>query len=166
MNGTQLSNRPHHKRRGTTIVETALVLPLFLMFIFVLMEFGHAQMIKNMLQGACREAARLGSTEGATSTDVQNRVRQIVGGAISPSHVTVLVKDAGAFDSGSSPPNSASQLAALPNTEVSDAEQGQLILVRATVNYNDVAIVPITIPFVGDWLKNVTLDGQAFVRHE
>jgi Flp pilus assembly protein TadG len=136
------------------------------MFVFVLVEFGHAQMIKNMLRGACREAARLGSTEGIATADVQARVREILGGAVSAGYVTVLVKDASAFDSGGSPPQSPGELAALPDMEVSDAEQGQLFLVRATVNYNDVAVIPVSVPIVGDFLDNIVLDGQAFIRHE
>ena len=166
MNVTRVQHRLNPDRRGTTVVETALILPVFLVFVFVIIEFGHAQMIKNMLVGACREGARLGSTEGSTSTDIQARVREILGGAVSPSKVTVTVKDAGAFDSGSSPPDSASDLAALPDLEVSDAEQGQLFLVRATVDYNDVAVIPFSIPILGDYLGNLTLAGQAIVRHE
>jgi hypothetical protein len=76
------------------------------------------------------------------------------------------VKDAGAFDSGSNPPDSASELNALPNSEVSDAEQGDLFLVRATVDYDDVAVIPLSIPIIGNYLDNITLTGQAFARHE
>jgi Flp pilus assembly protein TadG len=32
-------------RRGTTVVETALVLPVFLLFMLGLIELGHAQMV-------------------------------------------------------------------------------------------------------------------------
>jgi Flp pilus assembly protein TadG len=166
MNATQVSRRPGRLRRGTTVVETAFVLPVFLMFVFVLVEFGHAQMIKNMLRGACREGARMGCTEGSASSDVKARVQQILGGVVSSSNVQVSVKDAASFDSGGSPPQSASELGALPDMEVLDAEQGQLFLVRATVNYNDVAIIPLSVPIVGDYLDNIVLDGQAFIRHE
>jgi len=165
MNATPVFRRSS-RRRGTTVVETAFVLPVFLMFVFVLVEFGHAQMIKNMLRGACREAARLGCTEGSATADIEARVRQILGGAVTPGKVQVFVKNASAFDSGGSPPQTASELAALPDLEVADAEQGDLFLVRATVNYNDVAVIPLSVPIVGNFLDNIVLDGQAFVRHE
>ncbi len=59
--------RQNRSRRGTTVVETALVLPVFLLFVLGLIELGHAQMVKNVLRCACREAARMGSTEGHTT---------------------------------------------------------------------------------------------------
>jgi Flp pilus assembly protein TadG len=166
MNVTPISRRPSRHRRGTTVVETAFVLPVFLMFVFVIIEFGHAQMIKNMLRGACREAARMGSTEGSSTTDVEARVRQILGGAVSAGKVQVFVKDAAAFDAGGNPPETSSELAALPSYEVANGEQGDLFLVRATVNYNDVAVIPFSIPIMGNFLDNIVLDGQAFARHE
>lgn len=166
MNGSLTDYRRNQARRGTTVVETALVLPIFLLFVFVLVEIGHAQMIKNMLRGACREAARLGCTEGSATADVQARVLEILGGAVSSGHVNVMVKDAGAFDEGGDPPQSNSDLESLPDMEVSEADQGQLFLVRATVNYNDVAVIPTSIPILGQYLDNLVLDGQAFIRHE
>lgn len=166
MNASQVSRCPSRRRRGTTIVEAAFVLPVYLLFVFVLIEFGHAEMIKNMLRGACREAARMGCTEGSSTTAVQARVRQILGGAVDPGTVQVFVKDASAFDSGSSPPQTSSELAALPDYEVADGEQGDLFMVRATVNYNDVAVIPMSVPIVGKFFNNLTLDGKAFIRHE
>jgi hypothetical protein len=38
-------------------------------------------------------------------------------------------------------------------------------MVRAKIAYHDVAIVP-NIPYLGRFLDNVTLQGQAFMRHE
>lgn len=161
------SRRPtRHQRRGTTVVETALVLPVFLMFVLVLIEISHAQMIKNMLRGACREAARLGCTEGSTSSDVEARVLQILGGAVSPGVVQVMVKDGSSFDNGGSPPESSSEIAALGDLEVSEAEEGQLFVVYAQVNYNDVAVVPLSTPYLGQFMDNIVLEGRAFIRHE
>ena len=51
-------NQP--KRRGTTLVEMAVVLPVFFLFIFALMEFSHAYMVVSMLNAACKRAARYG----------------------------------------------------------------------------------------------------------
>ena len=69
-------------RRGTTVVETALVLPVFLVFVLGIIELGHAQMVKNLLRSGCREAARIGSTEGNTTAEVQQRVLDVIGSAI------------------------------------------------------------------------------------
>jgi hypothetical protein len=152
-------------RRGTTVVETALVLPIFLVFILGLIELGHAQMVKNVLRSACRAAARMGTTEGRTTADVRNRALEILDSAVDPDEVQIFVKDASVFDEGGAPPQSGSDLEALGDIELSDAEPRQLFLVRARINYSDIAIVPY-VPFIGNFLDEVVLEGQAFMRHE
>lgn len=151
-------------RHGTTVVETALVLPVFLLFVLGLVELGHALMVKHVLQSACRQAARIGSTEGHTTAQVRAKTLSVLGSAVDPSAVTVFVKNAGAFDSGS-PATSGTALEALPSIELNDADPRQLFMVRAKVKYKDIAIVP-NIPYLGNFLDGVTLQGQAFMRHE
>jgi hypothetical protein len=46
-------------RRGQGLVEFALVVPLFLVLLFGMIEFGRAWMTKNILTGAAREAVRI-----------------------------------------------------------------------------------------------------------
>src|SRR4030066_1357476 len=45
--------------RGQGLVEFALVVPLFLILLFGVVEFGRAWMTKNILTGAAREAVRI-----------------------------------------------------------------------------------------------------------
>jgi Flp pilus assembly protein TadG len=45
--------------RGQGLVEFALVVPLFLVLLFGMIEFGRAWMTKNILTGAAREAVRI-----------------------------------------------------------------------------------------------------------
>lgn len=148
------------RRRGTAAVETAVVLPVYLLLLFGIIEFGHAQLVMNLLNSACRNGARIGSTEGTTTANVTARVNQTLGAVVPSSKVTVYVKDASSFDSALAPPVTDAALEALPTCEVSTAEPRQLFLVRAKVRYNDICLVPM--PF----LKNLTLDAQAFMRHE
>jgi hypothetical protein len=152
-------------RRGTTVVETALVLPVFLLFMLGLIELGHAQMVKNVLRSACRQAARIGTTEGKSTADVRNRVLQVLGKAVEPELIDVYVKDASSFDAGGSPPENGAGLEALADIELSEAAPRQLFMVRAKVHYSDIAIVP-NIPYLGSFLDDVVLEGQAFMRHE
>lgn len=152
-------------RRGTTVVETALVLPVFLLFVLGLIELGHAVMVKNVLRSACRQAARLGSTEGKTTAQARQKVIDVLGAACNSAAVNVYVKDASLFDSSTPPSTSSSSLENLANIELSQAAPRQLFLVRAKVNYNDIAIVP-NIPYLGNYLDNLTIDGQSFMRHE
>ena len=148
-------------RRGTTVVETAIVLPVFLFFLLAIIEFGHAQLVTNMLNSACRNGARMGSVEGTTSADVVARVNQTMTPVISPESMTVFVANAGIYDqSGSTPPSSSSEIEDLPAIEVYDAEPRQMFVIRARLNYNDVALVPM--PF----MNGVVLSSQSFMRHE
>jgi len=45
--------------RGQGLVEFALVIPIFLILLFGMVEFGRAWMTKNILTGAAREAVRI-----------------------------------------------------------------------------------------------------------
>jgi hypothetical protein len=152
-------SRPQ-RRRGTAVVETAVVFPVYLLLLFGIFEFGHAQLIINLLNSACRNGARVGSTEGTTSDDVVDRVNQTMGTTVPASKVTIYVKDASVFDAEGTPPSSDSGLEGMPDCEVSDLEPRQMFMVRVKVAYNDISLVPM--PF----LENLTLDAQAFMRHE
>ena len=165
MNRCNMFHRMPGQRRGTTVVETALVLPVFLLFVLALIELGHAQLVKHVLRSACRQAARIGTTEGKTTADVRSRVLATLESVVNANDVEVYVKDAGAYDSGGSPPETGSELEALPNIELSNAVPLQLFMVRAKINYHDIAIVP-NIPYLGSFLDGVVLEGQAFMRHE
>ncbi|MEM8947077.1 MAG: TadE family protein [Planctomycetota bacterium] len=156
---TQIRRR-RTTRRGTTVVETAVVLPVFLTFLFAIFEFGHAQMVNNMLNSACRAAARVGSVEGTTSADVIARINQTMSPVISPDNVTIFVNDASVYDSGGSTPTSPAELEELPSIELSEAEPRQMFVVRARLNYNDIALIPMS------FLDGVVLNSQAFMRHE
>jgi Flp pilus assembly protein TadG len=46
-------------RKGQNLVEFALVVPLLLMLVIGIAEFGRAWMTKNILTGAAREAVRM-----------------------------------------------------------------------------------------------------------
>jgi len=152
-------------RHGTTVVETACVLPVFLLFILGIIELGHALMIAHVMNSACRQAARIGSTDGNTTAQVEAKVRSVLGSCVNPSTVQVFVKNASAFDASASPGTTATALEAMPGIELNNADPRQLFMVRAKIAYHDVAIVP-NIPYLGRFLDNVTLQGQAFMRHE
>jgi hypothetical protein len=148
------------RRRGTTIVETAFVLPVFLAFMFAIFLFGHALMVQHMLRGACREAARAGATDGVSTAEVTQQVKDFLEGVIDPDDVTVLVRDASAFDDGEDLPESSQGFQDMPAMELSSAEARQLFVVRVEVDYDDVSIV--NVPF----LCGAKFSGMAFMRHE
>ncbi|NOZ39552.1 MAG: pilus assembly protein [Planctomycetes bacterium] len=148
------------QRQGTTLVETAFVLPVLFFFLFAIIEFGHAQLVNNMLNKACRAGARIGSVEGTSSADVVAQVNQTMAPVIDSGDLTVFVNDASVFDSGGTPPADGAAVEALPSVEVSDVEPRQMFVIRARLYYNDIALVPM--PF----MDGVELNSQAFMRHE
>ncbi len=153
-------SRRRHKRRGTTAVEAAFVLPVFFFFLLALIEFSHAVLVQNVLHNATRSGARFGSTEGATSAAVESAMRDIIAGAVDPQSATIFVKDAGVYDEGGSIPSTPEEFEGLPALQLDEAEPRQLFMIRAKVTYSDVALVPM--PF----MDGITLDSQAFMRHE
>jgi hypothetical protein len=122
-------------------------------------------MVNNVMRAACREAARMGSVSGTSTAQVKQKALDMMGSACKASAVTIFVKDASTFDTSGSPPSTATQLEAMPDIEVASAKPLQLYIVRAKVNYNQIAIVP-NIPILGKYLNSVILQGQAFTRHE
>ncbi|NOY42213.1 MAG: pilus assembly protein [Planctomycetes bacterium] len=146
-------------RQGTTALETAVVLPVFLFMVYAIIAFAHAQMVNNMLNSACRNGARVGSVEGTSTSQVLAQIDSTMGAVISPGSVEVSVKDASIYDSGT-PPTDGVGLDALPSLELSDAEPRQMFLVRARLPYNEVALIPMS------FMDGVVLEGNSFMRHE
>ena len=58
-------------RRGAAAVEAAIVMNIFLLFIFAIMEFGHFVMVKQLMDNAARDGARLAATGVNTVTTAQ-----------------------------------------------------------------------------------------------
>ena len=137
----------------------AIVLPVFGVFLAGLMETGHALMVMDVLNSAAKQAARLGALEGKTTAQVMTLAQDKISGAVTPGDATVMIKNGSDFDTPGFDPTGL-DYASLPDIEVLDAESKELFIVRIEVPYNDVAILP---PF---WIKNITLSGQAVMRHE
>lgn len=146
------------QRRGTTAVEVAVTLPVFGVIMMGLMECAHAMMIVHSLDSAARQSARYGSVDGISSAQVIAKAQAIMAKStrVVP---TVLVKDGSSFDSASFNPTTINYTG-LANKELSTAEDDQMFIVRMSVPYNSVALLP---PF---FVKNITLTGQAVMRHE
>lgn len=147
-------------RRGTTLVEMAVVLPVFFLFLFAIFEFSHAYFAVNMLNAAAKRGARLGVSEGVTTAEVEARVREILesGFGARANSISIQIKDASIFDAGGSP--GPINYGSLPNVELKNATTRQLFVVRVEVPYQVVSIVP---PF---YAKDITLSGQSVMRHE
>lgn len=139
-------------------MEVAVTLPVFGVIMMGLMECAHAMMVVHSLDSAARQAARYGSVDGITSAQVVTKAKAAMSKSIRVVP-TVLVKDGSVFDTANFNPTNINYTG-LANKELSTAEDDQMFIVRISVPYNSVALLP---PF---FIKNITLTGQAVMRHE
>ena len=81
-------------RRGNAVVEMALVMPILLLLVFGITEFGRAWMTVNILHTASREGARLAVVTGPDVPAVETRVNEVCSAAvITPTSITVTGPD-------------------------------------------------------------------------
>jgi Flp pilus assembly protein TadG len=80
-------------RRGATIVEMALVLPICLVFMLGLFDFCRLLMVRQVVDNAAREGARYAtvSTISVSTTAVQTVVRNFLAGQLAGSAATIQV---------------------------------------------------------------------------
>lgn len=148
-------------REGSTLVETAVVLPIFFTFIFAFIEFGHCFMTIHTMNSAARRAARSGVAEGQTTAEVVTVAKSILGSAIDADHenIAIWVKDASIFDDPTMNPETI-DYEALPDVEVANLESGQLYVVRVQVPYSDIGILG------PRWVTTLNMYGQSVMRKE
>jgi Flp pilus assembly protein TadG len=151
--------RTNGGRSGALTVEVALVMPVFILFLFAIMEFGHFCMVSHTLHAAARRGAQYGSYEDVTNGMVETRIKQIVGAAINADKATILIKDASVFDD-SGFDASTINYSSLSSVTLDEAERGQCFLVQVKVPYDNVSLLPTF------FIKGVTIVGQAATRHE
>jgi len=77
--------------RGNAVIEFALVLPILLLVVFGITEFGRAFLTLNILNTAAREGARLAVVTAPDVDAVRTRVTQVLGAArIVPTAINVV----------------------------------------------------------------------------
>lgn len=82
------------QNRGQSVVEFALVLPLILLVLFGITEFGRAWMTMNILTSAAREGCRLAVVTAPDVTAVTAKVTEVCNAAgITPTAITVSPPD-------------------------------------------------------------------------
>lgn len=136
------SNR-FYGERGAATLEFAIILPILLVVLFAIVEFGYAMIVCHTLTGAARDGARRGSLPGADNDAVlaaiTNQLSQL---NISLDNYTIE------FDP----------------VDVATASAGDAVKVTVRINYGNVALSP---GFVAlDPLKNMQLTGVAVMRKE
>lgn len=126
-----------HKRQGVAAVEFALVVPIFLLLVFGIIEFGRSLMVQQVLVNASREGARRAVLENATASAVAETVSDYLKGAsvdVPKSGITISPDPAEVFNN-------------------------QEITVSISVNFSDVSWMP---PFIydGDLQASTTMRSE------
>jgi len=81
---------------GQAVVEFALVLPLFLLLLFAITEFGRVWMTQHVLTTASRAGARVGILPASQPADVTTQVNTYLTGAgMDPAAAVVTVTGVG-----------------------------------------------------------------------
>jgi Flp pilus assembly protein TadG len=128
-------------RRGAALVEFAFVLPLFLMFLFGLLEIGRGMMTVSLMTGAARAGCRTGVLPSATNDTVKETVtKKTTGMGISTPTIKIFVNG--------------------KEGDVATAQPRDEITVSATVAWADVTWLPFTRWFGGN------LSGHFSLPHE
>ena len=155
------SKQQNADRKGTTLVETAVVLPIFFTLILGFVEFGHCFMTIHTMNSAARRAARAGVPEAATTTQIETIAHDILDSAIDADHanVKILVKDASIFDQPGYDPTG-QDYDSLPDVNVENLDSGQLFVVRVQVPYSEIGILG------PRWIGTLNLYGQSVMRKE
>jgi Flp pilus assembly protein TadG len=88
----QEGKKNRRKEKGQSIVEFALVLPLFLIVMFIIADFGVGFSRWLVVTNAAREGARFG-TVGSTAAEIRDRTSATSSGLLDPSDIDVGYMD-------------------------------------------------------------------------
>ena len=138
-------NNKRFTRRGTAVVEMAVILPVFLLIIFGIIEFGRGMMVEQLLANAARLGARRAILEGKTNSEVEQVVNNFCQNTISNSAtmaVTISINGVAGAD-------------------LTTAEQGDLCEVSVSVPFTQVSFLP-----TPQWMSTATLQSSCTMEHE
>ena len=144
------SNAQAPSRSGAALVEMALVLPVFLMVIFGIIEFGRGMMVGQMVTNAAREGARLGVISGNSNADVETKVKDFILDATGIANVDVAVTITITPD-----PSNVDPVNVLANSNT-----GDFIKVKVAVSAEKATLLQ------PDFLTGKSIVGIATMRHE
>lgn len=136
-------------RRGAAMVEMAVCFPIFMLMLLGIIEFGRALMVSQLLTSAAREGCRVAIIDGATESDVEAEIRNMVTGAVGCPSADVAI-----------------------DIVVTAVSNGAIVADLADADQRDLVQIDITVPFAavsfttGRFLAGHDLRGQCAMRKE
>ncbi len=138
------------RRRGTAMVEMALVLPIFFTVVLGIVEFGRGMTIEQMITNTAREGTRMGILDGETNTTVTTWIESFLKDSINVAAADVTVTIT--VDPATGNPD--------PIDQIGSALSKDLVTITVSVPFDKVSYIP------GDYLKGKSLSAQSAMRHE
>ncbi len=126
------------------MVEMAVVLPVFLLVLFGIVEFGRAMMVEQLLANGARLGARRAILNDKTNSEVEQLVRDFCQGVHPTANFTITISVNG-----------------VSGAQLVDAAQGDLCGVQVEVPFTQVSLLPSP-----DWLSTATLRNACTMEHE
>ncbi len=126
------------------MVEMALVLPLFILLTFSIIEFGRAMMASQLVTNAARDGARLAAIDGSTNQQVRDAVLEFLDRSLGPNSSTASV---------SIEVNGTSN-------EVANSSPGDMCTVTVSVPYSEITLTR------AQFLDNSNIVGHCAMRRE
>ena len=131
-------------RKGAAIVEMAIVLPIFMMLVLGIIEFGRAMSVSQMVSNASREGCRRAVLDDSQTSTIETEVKDFLSNSLNIPTTDVTVK-------------------CYVNdvlTNVNSGVANDKIKVEVEVDVDDVAY------FTGRYLARKKLTGETTMRHE
>jgi Flp pilus assembly protein TadG len=154
----RLVRRPDEQPRGQTLVEFALIVPVFILILVGLFDLGRGVYAFNTISNASREGVRIAIVDQDCTFIENQAIQRAVSLGVTPSNVDVYVWDPSAADAGDfsaasasthrMPCGSSSGTAQCPQSSTS----AQILLgcvIEVTVHYQFNAATPIIGSLIG-----------------
>lgn len=137
--------KARESRRGAAVVETAVVLPVFILVVLGMIEVGRAIMVAQLVENAAREAARSAIISGSTNQSVTDVATSSLQNSanVSAGSVGVTINVAG-----------------ISGGSVATAQPRDLITVTVSVPYSSVSWLP------PNYMAGKSLTATCAMRHE
>lgn len=138
------ARRGRCRRRGAVAFEFAMVLPIFILAMIGIIEFGRAVMVQQILVNAAREGTRRAIVPGATDSAVTTLVDDyLVNATLGAEGRQVQIVDADGNP-----------------VSLADVNSHDVVAVRVTVPYNEVGVG------IGSYFSDTTMGALVQMRKE
>ena len=147
MNHSLIKRQSLTKRRGAVVVETAIVLPIFLLVLLGIMEFGRAMMVSQLVTTAARDANRMAIMSGSSNAECEDLIEEFLNNTLGLAAGDITINISVTKSGGGT------------LTEVGDAVQGDLCVISVEIPFDKVSLVQ------GSYLVGKMLSGDSQMRH-